>query len=320
MLEVTGLSHHYGKKQVLFDLNFTVRTGEILGFLGPNGAGKSTTMRILTGYLTPSAGQAAYDGRDIQRDPDHLRRSLGYLPESVPVYPELTTVEYLAWVARIKGAESPEAEVDRVMHRCGLTDVRRTLIRRLSKGYRQRIGLAQAILGPTRLLILDEPTVGLDPEQIREVREFIRELGREMTILLSTHILPEVELTCDRVLIINKGRILAEDTPANLVQRVGGGGRYLLRLGVTQGQEAETAEHLARRPFVTKASVECFDRFGCAFFVETDPARDVRAELTQAVFEGGWPLLEFKPADVSLEEAFVSLVREESPAEGEEED
>jgi ABC-2 type transport system ATP-binding protein len=320
MLEVTGLSHSYGKKPVLFDLDFTVRSGEILGFLGPNGAGKSTTMRILTGYLTPSSGSVVYDGRDIQRDPDHLRRSLGYLPETVPVYPELTVGEYLSWAARVKRSDSPSMDVEQVMERCGLIEVRRSLIRHVSKGYRQRIGLAQAILGPTRLLILDEPTMGLDPGQIREIREFISELGREMTILLSTHILPEVELTCDRVLIITKGRIIAEDTPANLVQRVGGGGRYLLRLDIEEDQQAEAAERLARRPFVTKATVECFDRFGCAFFVETDPAEDVRAELSRAVFEEGWPLLEFKPADVSLEEAFVSLVKEDGEAPAQEAD
>ncbi|MFW5837111.1 MAG: ATP-binding cassette domain-containing protein [Desulfovibrionaceae bacterium] len=281
MLEVTGLSHKYDNKQVLFDLDFSVRSGEVLGFLGPNGAGKSTTMRILTGYLTPSAGRVVYDGRDIQRDPDHLRRSLGYLPETTPVYPELTVGEYLSWVARVKGSDSPISEVDQVMDRCGVAEVRRVLIRRLSKGFRQRLGLAQAILGPMRLLILDEPTVGLDPGQIREIRDFIRELGREMTILLSTHILPEVELTCDRVLIITKGRIVAEDTPANLVQRVGGGGRYLLRLDIEKGREAEVVQRLDRRSFVTRASMECFDSFGCAFFVETDPSRDVRAQLSQ---------------------------------------
>ncbi|MFW5734541.1 MAG: ABC transporter ATP-binding protein, partial [Oceanidesulfovibrio sp.] len=192
MLEVLNLSHRYGSTRVLHDVSFTVAEGEILGLLGPNGAGKSTTMRILTGYLRPSAGRVVFGGRDIQKEPQALRSRLGYMPENVPLYPELTVEEHLVWVARLKGAKDAKRETAAVLDRCGLSGARSKLVRQLSKGYRQRVGLAQAILGPTRLLILDEPTAGLDPQQIRDIRELIRELGREKTILLSTHILPEV--------------------------------------------------------------------------------------------------------------------------------
>ncbi len=312
MLEVRNLCHHYGMAQVLFNLDFSVNQGEVVGFLGPNGAGKTTTMRILTGYLQPSAGTVVFDGRDIRENVVRLRKQLGYMPENVPLYPELTVAEYLGWAACIKQSKHPARQVGEVVERCGLAQHRNTLIRHLSKGFRQRVGLAQAILGETRLLILDEPTAGLDPRQIRDIRILIRELGREKTILLSTHILPEVELTCDRAVIIDRGRIVAEDTPAGLVQSFGAQGRYLLRLDVAEAQ--------------TEAVLSCFrgvedvrqveraeDAGRGTFLLQTDPVVDRRAAISRLVFEKGWPLLEFKPASASLEEVFVSLVRTEQP-------
>ncbi len=315
MLEVSGLNHHYGPSQVLFDVNFTAGKGEILGFLGPNGAGKSTTMRILTGFLTPSSGTVVFDGSDIRANPMALRRRLGYLPENVPVYPELTVDEYLSWVAGIKQSAKPRAQVAEAAERCGLSHERRTLIRRLSKGYRQRLGLAQALLGEVKLLILDEPTVGLDPAQIVEIRELIKELGQERTIILSTHILPEVERTCDRALIINRGRIVAEDTPANLAQGALGRGRYLLRLALSPDQAAEALAAYAAAAFVTQAEEAGSAPENLALRLTLDPARDHRAEATALAQAKGWPILEFRPADVSLEEAFVSLVTTESAPE-----
>ncbi len=317
MLEVEHLSHHYGKTQVLFDLDFSVNQGEIVGLLGPNGAGKSTTMRILTGYLSPSGGAVRFNSKDIRKHPMVLRKHLGYMPENVPLYAELKVREYLLWAARIKKSPKPVAETNEVMERCGLGEMSGRLIRHLSKGYKQRVCLAQAILGPTKLLILDEPTVGLDPRQIREIRTLIQELGREKTILLSTHILPEVELTCDRALIINKGRIIAEDTPAGLTQAFGGRGNYLLRLDIPATETKVVVEHFQKLPWVRSAGMASGDLALSgegAFFIETDPEKDERSKISAAAFEAGWPILEFKPAQVSLEEVYVSLVREETPA------
>lgn len=312
MLEVRNVNHHFGRTQVLFDLNFSVNPGEILGFLGPNGAGKSSTMRIITGYLRPDTGQVLFQGDDVRTKPVAVRRHLGYLPENVPIYPELSVREYLSWVAKIKRSANPKAQADEVLERCGLARSAQKLVRHLSKGYKQRVGLAQAILGETKLLILDEPTVGLDPTQIREIRSLIKELGKEKTILLSTHILPEVELTCDRVLIINKGRLIAEDTPGNLVHRFGGHGRYLLRLDIPESEDANVTEALRVLPYARSVVARGLEFGGRSFIVETNPEEDCRTRLSGLAFERGWPLVEFKPADISLEEAFVNLVRDES--------
>lgn len=315
MLEISGLNHSFGGNQVLFDLNFSVKRGEILGFLGPNGAGKSTTMKIITGYLRPDSGQVLFDGKDVNKHPLALRRNLGYMPENVPVYPELTVYEYLAWVAKIKYSQDPAKDVGRVMDQCGLADKRRVLVQHLSRGYRQRVGLAQAILGTSRLLILDEPTVGLDPSQIRDIRELIKGLGENRTIILSTHILPEVELTCGRVLIINKGRIVAEDTPENLVSGQGGAGRFFLRLDVEEPRSGEVKDFLSGLGFVLSVSAQCVEGRGCGFFLEMNKEADHRGELTGAVFSKGWSIQEFKPWDLSLEDAFVNLVREDAEVE-----
>ncbi|AGW12193.1 ABC transporter ATP-binding protein [Megalodesulfovibrio gigas] len=319
MLEVRNVRHRYGPVQVLHDVSFTLGKGEILGLLGPNGAGKSTTMRILTGFLIPSAGEVTLDGRNIRKDPIGLRKRLGYMPENMALYPELRVEEYLQWVARLKQSAAPAKQVPEVMARCGLAHVRGKLIRHLSKGYQQRVGLAQAILGQTELLILDEPTVGLDPSQIREIRNLIKEMGQEKTILLSTHILPEVELTCSRVLIINKGRIVAEDTPANLARAFGGQGRHLLRLGVSEHMQEKVLARYRQESFVKIVEPAMQQHGPGAYVLESDPARlpkdqDERDLLTRVAFAEGWPVLEFKPADMSLEDAFVNLVRTEAEA------
>ncbi len=318
MLEANALNHHYGSAQVLHEVSFAVSSGEIVGLLGPNGAGKSTTMRILTGYLTPSSGSVRFDGLDVGKKAMALRKALGYMPENVPLYPELRVREYLHWAARVKNAANPEQDAASAMERCGLGQAKNKLIRHLSKGYQQRVGLAQAVVGPTRLLILDEPTVGLDPNQIREIRNLIKELGKEKTILLSTHILPEVELTCDRVLVINQGRIVAEDTPSGLAASYGGGGRFLLRLE-SAPDPAEVQQAYASQQFVLNCE-PAEETYGPGGYVlEAAPAasggqaRDVRGRITALAFDHGWPVLEFKPAAATLEDAFVNLVRGGEP-------
>ncbi len=273
-------------------------------------------MRILTGFLTPSRGGVVFDGKDIRKEPLALRRRLGYMPENAPLYGELTVQEHLDWAARMKGDAKPAAAVAEALQRCGLQEARSKLARHLSKGYRQRVCLAQAILGPTRLIILDEPTAGLDPTQIREIRTLIRELGQEKTILLSTHILPEVELTCDRVLIINEGRIVAEDTPAGLTQAFGARGRHLLRLALApEGPtEADVLAGLRELPWVVEADAASAAYGPGAFTVQAAAHEDHRADLSRFVFERNWPLLELKPVDAGLEEAFVHIVRDETTA------
>ena len=220
MIEVKGLTKYYGQLAAIEDVSFSVGDGEVLGFLGPNGAGKTTTMRILTGFSPPSRGTAVVAGYDIKSDPIEVKRRVGYLPESVPLYGEMLVSKFLHYVAEVKGVERGRrrSEVDRVMERCGLSTVRQRVCRNLSKGYRQRVGLAQALIGDPPVLILDEPTVGLDPRQIIEIRQVIKDLGQDHTVLLSTHILPEVTMVCERVLIINRGRIVAQDTMANLAR------------------------------------------------------------------------------------------------------
>ncbi|MBT8763826.1 ATP-binding cassette domain-containing protein [Desulfohalobiaceae bacterium Ax17] len=312
MLQVKDLNLFYGRNQVLHNLNFHLNQGEILGFLGPNGAGKSSTMRILTGYLVPSSGQVIFDGQNIQKAPLLLRKNLGYLPETAPIYPELKVIEYLQWVARIKSCAHVDKDVQEVMGKCGLTPVKNKLIAHLSKGYRQRVGLAQAILGNPKLLILDEPTVGLDPGQIREIRELIRELGKERTILLSTHILPEVELICDRVIIINKGRILADDNVDNLVQRAGRG-RHLLRVGFETLNMDELKERLSALKGVHQFDIQT-SKDEVIIHVQAEPGKDIRADLSDFVYGLKGKILEFRPVDLSLEQAFVNLVYKQGEA------
>jgi ABC-2 type transport system ATP-binding protein len=306
MIEVQDLSKYYGNTLAISGLNFQVAAGEIVGFLGPNGAGKTTTLKILAGFLAPSAGTARIGGYDCVGDSLKVRRSLGYLPENVPLYPDLTVTQFLQFAARAKGVpgRQEKAEIDRAMEDCGLTEVRPKLVASLSKGYRQRLGLAQALLGRPRLLILDEPTIGLDPSQIVEIRQLIKEFAGDHTVILSSHILPEVSQLCRRVIIINRGRIVASDTAENLARQLGNGSRIALTV---QGPKKEVAAALKSVPGVREVAGPENGRY----LVETVRDRDLRAELARLVVERHWQLLELKAQEFTLEDVFLNLVTEE---------
>ena len=308
MIEVEGLTKFYGSLPAIRDVTFQVDQGEVIGFLGPNGAGKSTTIRILTCYMPPTAGQARIHGLDCFEDSLKVRRSIGYLPESVPLYGELTVRRFLRFAAGIKGVEARrlEKEVRRVIEVCGLEGVANRIIGHLSKGFRQRVGLAQALLNNPSVLILDEPTIGLDPTQIIEIRNLIRELREEHTILLSSHILPEVAQICQRVLIINKGRIIATDTPTNLTSQLQKSSKVSLQV---RDGAAGLVPFLQDLKGVQNVMVQENDHGH--ILVETDRAGDLRPEIARLVLERGLDLLELKLVDLSLEDIFMQLVTEE---------
>jgi gliding motility-associated transport system ATP-binding protein len=314
VIEVDNLTKRYGRTTAVDGISFVVKKGEILGFLGPNGAGKTTTMRILTCYLPPTEGTARVAGHDVFEEPLEVKKRVGYIPETPPLYPDMEVQTFLDFCAKIKGVAKAErqARVDAAMEKCRVGDVRKTLIGRLSKGYRQRVGLAQAILHDPPVLILDEPTAGLDPKQIIETRDLIKGLGGEHTIILSTHILPEVSMTCGRVVIINKGKVVAEDTPENLTHRLRGAGT--LRLDV-RGDAAAVAEAVrsvagvtAVRPHASADGVSALD-------VEAAAGADVRADLARAVVQKGFDLLGLHQVGMSLEEIFLHLTTSEAHAE-----
>ncbi len=313
MIEVEGLTKRYGRATAVDNVTFRVQKGEILGFLGPNGAGKTTTMRILSCYLPPTDGTAKVAGHDVFEEPLEVKRRVGYLPETPPLYIDMEVVTYLDFVAKIKGVVPGErrGRIDDAMEKVRLSDVKNKLIGKLSKGYRQRVGLAQAILHNPEVLILDEPTAGLDPKQIIETRELIKGLGGEHTIILSTHILPEVEMTCGRVVIINKGRVVAEDTPAALTQRLKGAG--LLRLE-TGGAGADMQETLRLVPGVARVHASSGAEGHQVFEVEAEAGRDVRAELSRAVVQKGADLLGLSQVGMSLEDIFIHLTTQEAAA------
>jgi ABC-2 type transport system ATP-binding protein len=329
VIEVQHITKRYGNVTAVDDVSFRVERGEILGFLGPNGAGKTTTMRILTGYMPPSEGRAMVAGYDLFNDAIAAKRRTGYLPETPPLYPDMTALEYLDFVARIKGVSSRDRKprVAAVMERTHITDVAHRHCGKLSKGYRQRVGLAQALIHNPDVLILDEPTAGLDPKQIIETRELIRSLAGNHTIVLSTHILPEVAQTCDRVVIINKGRVVAIDTPDNLTARLKGAATLYVQVDA-QGADAGAA--LAAIPGVTRVSSAEHPRGPAAadadalpppvgvpqaFEVESEPDVDVRRDLARAVVTRGWGLLELRPVRMSLEDVFLQVTTEEVPEE-----
>lgn len=308
MVEVRDLVKYYGPVLAVSRINFEVAAGEVVGFLGPNGAGKTTVLKILAGFMAPSAGTARLNGYDCVTQSLEVRRSLGYLPESVSLYPDLTVRQFLEFAARAKGVETREEnqEVARVVSACGLQEVRQTLSGALSKGYRQRLGLAQALIGKPPLLILDEPTIGLDPSQIVEIRALIKELAGEHTVILSSHILPEVSQLCQRVIIINRGQIVAGDTPENLSRQLGRGTRIGL---VVRGPESEVAAALKTAPAVTQVSCQGEGRY----LVEAgnDHEEDLPPQLARRVVERGWELMELKGQEFTLEEVFLNLVTEE---------
>jgi ABC-2 type transport system ATP-binding protein len=311
VIEVRHLSRNFGTVKAIEDVTFDVRKGEIVGFLGPNGAGKTTTMRILTGYIPATSGTAKVAGFDVQEQSLEVRKRIGYMPENPPLYGDMTVESYLHFVAKIKGVDGKlrKRNVEKVMEQVEIKDVRHRLIRTLSKGYKQRVGLAQALVHDPEVLILDEPTIGLDPKQIREVRTLIKNLAGEHTVILSTHILPEVSMTCERVIIINKGRIVAEDTPDNLTARLAGSQRVVMEV---EGPVDSVISALRAVPGVMSVTA---DRAGgdsrSVFTVETSVGKDLRKELARTVVEKGWGLYELRTVEMSLEDVFLHLVTQE---------
>ncbi len=315
MIEVQHLTKRYGRVTAVDDVSFRVERGEILGFLGPNGAGKTTTMRVLTGYMPASEGRTIVAGFDVFEQPIEAKRRTGYLPETPPLYPDMTVREYLTFVARIKGVSAADRtkRVNTVMDRTRVSDVAERHCGKLSKGYRQRVGLAQALIHNPDVLILDEPTAGLDPKQIIETRELVKGLAGDHTIILSTHILPEVSQTCQRVVIINKGKVVAVDTPANLTSRLRGSETMYVQ--VDGGAEPQIEQALGSIEGVTRVAAADRHDGAVGYEVESTRGRDVRRELARAVIAGGWGLLELRPVRMSLEDIFLSLTTEETPEE-----
>lgn len=313
MIQVSNLSKSYGPKAAISDLTFDVKPGEILGFLGPNGAGKTTTMRILCGYLPATSGTAKVAGHDVFTESLEVRRKIGYLPESVPLYSEMTVESYLHFMAHIRGVprEMRASRVQKVMQLCHVDNVRTTQIGKISKGFRQRVGIAQALVHDPPVLVLDEPTVGLDPKQITDMRQLIKSLGGTHTILLSTHILPEVSMTCNRVVIINNGRVVAEDTPENLTRRLRGAERISLEV-----RGPVTAVQTALTGIPNVLSVETVSSNGRPrFVVDTAVGQDIREDLASTIVGNGWGLLELRSVGMSLEEVFIQLTTREEDAE-----
>ena len=315
MIEVQHLTKRYGTVTAVDDVSFRVERGEILGFLGPNGAGKTTTMRVLTGYIPATEGRAFVAGYDVFEKPIESKRRTGYLPEVPPLYPDMSVREYLTFVSKVKGVPKKERQsrLTDVMRRTYVDDVADRPCGKLSKGYRQRVGLAQALIHNPEVLILDEPTAGLDPKQIIETRRLIKELAGSHTIILSTHILPEVSQTCERVVIINKGKVVAVDTPDALTGRLRGAETMYLQV---DGEPGAVTSTLQRVPGVTRVAATERREQCVSFEVESEAGRDVRRDLAGAVVGGGFGLLELRPMRMSLEDVFLHLTTEERPAEG----
>ena len=310
MITVENLSKRYATKMAIEGMSFQVEKGEILGFLGPNGAGKTTTMRIITGYMPASEGTVRVDGYDVFDNPLDVRRRIGYLPENPPLYLEMTVTGYLRFVAKIKGVPKDKIhqEVARVMERASIADVKERIIAKLSKGYKQRVGIAQALLNDPPVLILDEPTIGLDPKQIHEVRELVKDLAGQHTVVLSTHILPEVEQTCHRVIIIDRGKIVAVDTPQNLRLQLQGGERISLEV---QGPVSEIMSKLKATPGVVNVQKIAENDSRHRFQVEGELRKDIRSDLARTIVQNGWGLYELQSATMSLEDIFLKLTTAE---------
>ncbi|AEF80301.1 ABC transporter ATP-binding protein [Leadbettera azotonutricia] len=312
MIEVTNLVRRYGPHTAVDHASFKIEKGEIVGFLGPNGAGKSTTMNILTGYLSSTEGAVKVDGMDILEYPTEIKKKIGYLPENPPLYPDMTVKEYLSFAGDIKKipAKEKKGRMDRVMGITGISDVSGRLIKNLSKGYKQRVGLAQAMIGDPEVLILDEPTAGLDPKQILEIRDLIIELGKDHTIILSSHILPEVSAVCKRVLIINRGAIVADDTPENLAKRILGGSHILLRL---DGSQDAVSSALGTIPQIRNLEWKESQESGtCEVVAEAGEEADIRRDIFHALSTANIPILLMRSQDLSLEEIFLNLTTREA--------
>ena len=311
MIEVKDLTKTYGQHKAIDNLSFRVEKGEIVGFLGPNGAGKSTTMNIITGYISATEGSAMVDGYDVLDDPMEVKKRIGYLPELPPLYIEMTVYEYLTFASEIKKVDkrSRRKDIERVMEIVRITDHAHRLIKNLSKGYRQRTGLAQALLGNPPVLILDEPTSGLDPNQIVEIRSLIKELGKEHTLILSSHVLPEVTAVCERVMIIHKGKIVASDTIENLSKNLTGSHNLSVRIS---GPEKEASNLLKGLSDVKKVEIlgekepKTVD-----IYVEADGSKDIREPVFRCMCQAGYPILQMRSMDLTLEDIFIQLTTEE---------
>ena len=316
MIQVTGLPRRYGSVLAVSDLSFSIKEGEIVGFLGPNGAGKTTTMNMLTGCLRPSAGTIMLGGFDIDTDAAEARKKIGYLPETPPLYPDMTVEEYLDFVYRLKQCKLPQEEhIRQVCTMVGLTDVYGRIIRNLSKGYRQRVGLAPALIGNPDILILDEPTVGLDPKQIIEIRETIRSLGQNHTVILSSHILPEVQAVCDRILVIHHGKIVADGTSAELSERMEGAEQLDMTI---EGEPAGVLSTLRAVPGIAEAIVTQEDGKKSIYRITAEPDADIRHSVFDALSQNHMPILSMQQVELSLEDIFLEL-REAEAVEPEEE-
>jgi ABC-2 type transport system ATP-binding protein len=309
MIQAEGLTHYYGPQAAIQDVNFGVNKGEILGFLGPNGAGKTTTMRIITGFMPPTQGKVTLDGFDVVEQSLEVRRRVGYLPETVPLYTEMTVTSYLKYMGTLRGMNSNQLKkrIPEVIDVCRLGDYRKTIIGKLSKGYRQRVGISQAILHEPEVLVMDEPTIGIDPIQVVETRRLIQELGKQQTVVLSSHILPEVSMICGRVLIIHQGRIVAEDTPDNLAQRLQGVDQLQLEVA---GPRAEVLGVLRKVKGVTDVTHRR-QQDRDVYVVQAQRGLDLRDEVSQAIFSNGWRLRSMQLVGMSLEEIFLRLTTEE---------
>ena len=318
MITVTELTKRYARHTAVDHISFEVTKGQIVGFLGPNGAGKTTTMRMLTCFLPPTSGAAVVAGFDVLEQPFEVKKRIGYLPETPPLYPEMRTTEYLTFVGKLKGLSGTELSkrVDYVLDRCAVADVKDKLLGKLSKGYRQRVGLAQAIIHNPDVLILDEPTAGLDPKQINETRDLIKSLAGDHTIILSTHILPEVEQTCQQVIIISKGKLVATDSVKNLQNRAKGAESLLVEVAGRNGDidSATVQKRLEQISGVNRVSFKDKRQNRSTFELESRKGSFVRGDLARAVVESGWDLNELRPTAVSLEEIFLQLTGDQAPA------
>src|SRR3990172_1598455 len=312
MIQVEKLTKSYGSYQALNEITFSVEKGEILGFLGPNGAGKTTTMRILTCFFPATSGKARIAGYDVFEEPHEVKKRIGYLPENVPLYRDMKVVDYLSFVAGIKGVRRQDLKmrVGNVLDECGLSDMSHKMINELSKGYRQRVGLAQALVNEPEVLILDEPTVGLDPKQIIEIRKLIKNLAGRRTVILSTHILPEVSMTCQKVVIINDGRVVAVDTPQNLTSRVQGASRFIIRIEGPSHEVIKTLEAIQGVSKVIRRDSHAANGIG-EYTIESLKERDIRRDIAPVIVNKGWAVIELRPQEMSLEDIFVKLVTKE---------
>jgi len=308
MIEVKNLTKNYGNKKAVDNVSFTVNKGEILGFLGPNGAGKSTTMNIMTGYLSSSEGTVTVDGKEILDNPIAVKSKIGYLPEQPPLYLDMTVKDYLNFIYDLKKVKLPRKKhIAGICETVKISHVYNRVIKNLSKGYRQRVGIAQALIGNPELLILDEPTIGLDPKQIIEVRDLIKSLGKKHTVILSSHILPEVQAVCERVIVIDKGKLVADDTPDNLSHALSSDHRLTIRV---EGPSDAVLKVLEKIPGMEKVVLLGAREDGNAFdySIETKANVDLRREISRRVAERQWPILSFKSSEMTLEDIFLTLV------------